>query len=60
MKACKNCQLIIEKGTHCPICKKDDLSESFKGIAIIFNIEKSKIAKELKAQTVGSYALTVK
>ena len=59
-KACKKCMLIIEKGARCPICKSKELSTSFKGEIIIFDPKNSKIAKEIKANSPGKYAVRVK
>ncbi len=59
-KACKKCLLIVEKGNQCPICKSKDLSTNFKGEIIIFDPNNSKIAKEIKAKSPGTYAIKVK
>lgn len=55
-KACKNCKLIYE-GNSCPSCGKKEASENFKGRVEIINSEKSIIARELKINKNGSYAI---
>lgn len=55
-KACKNCKLIYE-GDSCPSCGKKDVSENFKGRVEIIDNEKSIIAKELKINKNGVYAI---
>ncbi len=58
-KACKNCHRIV-KGNQCPICKESKLTQSWKGYTIIKDPEKSELAKELKVDTPGKYALRIK
>ncbi len=55
-KACKNCKLIYE-GELCPICGRKEISDSFKGKVEIVNSEKSEIAKHLKINKNGIYAI---
>lgn len=57
-KACKNCKLIYD-GDSCPSCGKKETSETFKGRVEIINSEKSKIAKELKINKNGFYAIKI-
>lgn len=57
-KACKNCKRIYE-GDVCPNCEKKDISETFKGKVEIINYEKSEIAKELKINKNGLYAVKI-
>jgi len=57
-KACKNCKLIYE-GATCPSCGKKDTSETFKGKVEIVNPEKSELAKHLKVNKKGLYAIRV-
>ncbi len=58
-KACVKCRIIVEKGLTCPICKGKNLTEKLRGLVVIFNPEKSKIAKEMNSQTPGEYALRI-
>ena len=55
-KACKNCKLIYE-GDTCPSCAKKESSDTFKGKVEIVNPEKSEIAKQLKINKNGLYAI---
>lgn len=55
-KACKKCRLIVE-GDVCPVCKESDLTGSWKGMTIIFDPEKSEVAKKLDIKVPGKYAL---
>jgi len=57
-KACKNCKRIYE-GNECPICSRKETSETFKGKVEIVNPEKSKLAKELKINKKGTYAIKI-
>jgi DNA-directed RNA polymerase subunit E" len=57
-KACKNCKLIYE-GESCPSCGKKEISENFKGRVEIINSEKSIVAKELKINKNGFYAIKI-
>ena len=57
-KACKNCKLIYE-GDICPSCEKKDVSDTFKGKVEIVNPEKSEVAKELKINKKGIYAIKI-
>ncbi|MFA5174282.1 MAG: transcription elongation factor subunit Spt4 [Candidatus Pacearchaeota archaeon] len=55
-KACKNCKRIYE-GDLCPNCERKDTSDTFKGKVEIINPEKSELAKELKVNKKGIYAI---
>lgn len=57
-KVCKNCKLIYE-GESCPSCGKKEVSDSFKGKVEIINSEKSEIAKKLKINKNGFYAIRI-
>ncbi|MFW9986080.1 MAG: transcription elongation factor subunit Spt4 [Candidatus Odinarchaeota archaeon] len=58
-KACKVCHVMTTK-SHCPICKSTNLSESFSGLVLIFDPEKSMIAQKLNINKPGEYALQVR
>jgi DNA-directed RNA polymerase subunit E" len=46
-KACKLCSTILEEGgDKCPNCGSKELTEGFKGRAVILNPEKSEVAKK--------------
>lgn len=57
-KACRNCKRIILKGNVCPVCKSTDVTTSFQGIVVIFDVE-SEIAKKLGITAPGKYAIKV-
>ncbi len=57
-KACRNCKLVYE-GDVCPSCGKKDVSEGFKGKVEIVDPEKSELAKQLKINKKGTYAIRV-
>ena len=58
-KACKICKRIYE-GSKCPECGNQEYTEDFKGRVMIFNPEKSEIAKKLKISKPGPYAIKTK
>ncbi len=58
-KACRKCHYITEENV-CPNCKSTDLSEDFSGLIIIFDPENSVIAKTIKAERKGRYAIKVR
>lgn len=55
-KMCKICKRLVT-GSKCPICQSDKLNESWKGRVIIIDVSKSKIAKKMKLDAAGEYAL---
>lgn len=57
-KACKICRRITEE-RECPACKTKDLTENWQGIAVVFSVEDSELAKELKFEAPGKYAIKV-
>ena len=57
-KACKNCKSIVLKGNVCPVCKSTDLTSSFQGAIVIFDVD-SEIAKKLGITVPGKYAIRV-
>jgi RNA polymerase subunit RPABC4/transcription elongation factor Spt4 len=58
-KACPECHLITT-GNACPKCKTTGLSDDFGGLAIIFDPEGSAIAKVMKVEEKGRYAIKVR
>jgi DNA-directed RNA polymerase subunit E" len=56
-KACKLCNTIVEMGDKCPSCGSKELTESFKGRAVILNPEKSEVAKKLSLKQGGNFAI---
>lgn len=57
-RACRACKRIIAKGSVCPVCKSTDITTSFQGVVIIFDVE-SEIAKRLGITAPGKYAVKV-
>ena len=60
-KACKNCKIIYE-GDKCPKCgaESSEATESWKGKVAILNPKQSEIAKKLKVNERGTYAIKTK
>lgn len=58
-KACKDCKIIYE-GDRCPKCGSQNSSDSWKGRVIIIDPENSEIAKKLKINEKGAYAIKTK
>jgi DNA-directed RNA polymerase subunit E" len=58
-RACSNCHFIT-KDNVCPKCKSTSLSDDFGGIVVVFDPEKSAIAKAMNAKEKGRYALKVR
>lgn len=57
-KACKQCRTIYE-GDKCPKCgaSPSEATESWKGKVAILNPEQSEIAKKIKINEKGTYAI---
>ncbi len=55
-KACKNCKRIYE-GDICPVCEGKNTSDTFKGKVEIVSPEISELAKHLKINKKGIYAI---
>ena len=58
-KACPECNMISVESA-CPNCKATNLSDDFAGLVIIFDPERSAIAKAMKMRVKGRYALRVR
>lgn len=58
-KACLNCKAIFE-GDKCPICGETTFTDSYKGKVYIFNAEKSEVAKNMKINKNGLFAIKTK
>jgi len=59
-KACRKCRLIINEGNVCPTCNKSDLSDRWDSYVLVFDPEKSALAKKLEAKVAGKYAVRIK
>jgi len=58
-KACLDCRKIFSED-KCPICSSGASSETFKGKVFIFNPQDSKIAKNMKINHKGEFAIKTK
>jgi len=58
-KACLNCRTIFE-GEKCSLCNETTFTESSKGRIYIFNHAESEIAKNMKLQGKGLFAIKTK
>jgi len=58
-RACKNCRYITNE-QKCPNCGSDSLSKDWSGYIIIVDPKNSEIAKALKIEKEGKYAVKVK
>ncbi|MFB6292416.1 MAG: transcription elongation factor subunit Spt4 [Candidatus Nanohaloarchaea archaeon] len=51
---------MVEDSDECPVCKNNDLSNSWSGLVVIYDPEDSEIADKLGIGTPGKYAIRVK
>lgn len=58
-KACLNCRRIYE-GAKCPSCGEGQSSESHKGKVFVFDNKKSQIARSMKLNDDGEFAIKPK
>lgn len=58
-KACRECNYLTTE-TTCPNCKSTSFSDDYSGLVIIFDPERSAIAKTMKTTKKGRYALRVR
>lgn len=58
-KACKQCKTIFE-GMRCPKCGSEDYTDTPKGKVVILKAEESEIAKNLKLNEKGTFAIKVR
>lgn len=56
-RACRNCKKLTTKNV-CENCGSSNLTSNFTGLIIVFDEEKSEIAKELRLRN-GAYAIRV-
>lgn len=57
VKACKICKTVVEHGEKCPKCGSRELTEGFKGRAIVLDPEKSEIAQKINLKEKGNFAI---
>ncbi len=53
---CKKCKRLV-RGDKCPVCQTESLVETWKGRVIVIDPIKSDIAKKMKVDAAGEYAL---
>ena len=58
-KVCKKCKLFFE-GDSCPSCNSTETTETWNGKLIVFKPEQSEVAKNLKIEKPGTYAVKTK
>ena len=58
-KACSSCHFITREN-KCSKCKSTSLSDDFSGLVIVFDPEKSAVAKAMNIKEKGRYALKVR
>lgn len=58
-KVCKKCKIFV-KENECPLCKGIDFSTNWQGRIIIFDAEKSEIAKKIGAKSQGEYTIKIR
>lgn len=61
LKACRKCKALVEREAEvCPICGSRDFTEDWEGMIVIIDPEKSDIAKLLKIEKPGRYAIKIR
>ena len=56
-RACRDCKRIL-KGNTCPVCKNNNITTSFQGTIVIFDVN-SEVAKKMGVTAPGKYAIKV-
>lgn len=57
-QACKKCKRLVTKD-KCPVCQGSKLTKAWKGRIVVFNTEKSELAKKLGIDSTGEYAVRI-
>ncbi|MCY0868571.1 MAG: DNA-directed RNA polymerase, subunit E'' [Desulfurococcus sp.] len=59
-KACRKCRALVPKdAATCPVCGSRDFTFEWSGVVIVFNPEKSAVAKTLGLETRGKYVVKI-
>ncbi len=58
-KLCRSCRLFVQ-GDECPICHKNQFTDSWQGRIYILDSNKSEIAKKIGITVKGEYAIKVR
>jgi len=56
-KVCKKCKAVFSGASICPACGSSEIGDSFKGKFVVLDSEKSEVAKNLKHNKKGVYAI---
>jgi len=59
-KACKICRTIFVDGSICPECGSNQNTDNYKGKILVLDAQKSEIAKNLKLEKNGEFAIKVR
>lgn len=58
LKACKSCKALVPLDTErCPVCGSTEFTEEWSGIIIVFDPERSRVARMLGIKQPGRYAI---
>ena len=57
-RACRECKAVTT-GDKCNVCGSSNLTSQFSGLVIVFDPERSEIAKTLQISKPGKYAIKV-
>ncbi|MDD5178441.1 MAG: DNA-directed RNA polymerase subunit E'' [Candidatus Nanoarchaeia archaeon] len=58
-KVCRKCKLFVT-GDKCPLCQSDEFTDNWQGRLNILDSSKSEIAKKLKINIKGEYAIKIR
>lgn len=58
-RACRNCHMLISHGDTCPVCGGKEFTDRWNGYVVMFNAEKSSLAKILGIKVNSAYAISV-
>ena len=60
-KACRRCKSLVPQDVQvCPVCGSRDFTEDWEGMIIVFDVEKSQMAKKLGINKPGKYAIKLR
>ena len=52
--------MLVDEGQQCPVCKRDNLSNSWQGRIHFLSPEKSVVAHKMGVEEKGEYAIKVR
>ena len=59
LRACRDCKFITASRDRCEKCGSTNLTQSFYGMIIVLDVERSEIARDLGIRKKGAYAIRV-